>query len=62
MKYITIVLGFPCGSASKESTWNEEDLGSIPGMGWSPGDGKDYPLQHSDLENFMDYMGIVWAV
>ena len=46
---------FPCGSASKESTCNAEDLGSIPGLGRSPGEGKGYPLQYSSLENSMDY-------
>ena len=44
----------PCGSAGKESACNVEDLGSIPGSGRSPREGKDYPLQCSDLENFMD--------
>ena len=36
---------------SKESTCNAGDLGSIPGLGRSPGEGKGYPLQHSRLEN-----------
>ena len=36
--------GFPGGSAGKESTCNAEDLGSIPGLGRSPGEGKGYPL------------------
>ena len=31
-----------------------KDLGSIPGLGRSPGEGKDYPLQFSGLENSMD--------
>ena len=31
------------------------DLGSIPGLGRSPGEGKGYPLQYSGLENSMDY-------
>ena len=48
-------LGFPGGSAGKESTCNEGDLGSIPGLGRSPGEGKGYPLQYSDLKNSMDY-------
>ena len=48
------LLGFPCGSAGKESTYNEGDLGSIPGLGRSPGEGKGYPLQCSGLENSMD--------
>ena len=43
-------LGFPGGSASKESACNAGDLGSIPGLGRSPGEGKSYPLQYS-LEN-----------
>ena len=45
---------FPCGSASKESTCNAGDLGSIPGLGGSPGEGKSYPLQYFGLENSMD--------
>ena len=49
-----VFLGFPCGSAGKESTCNAGDLGSIPGLGRSPGEGKGYPLQHSGLENSMD--------
>ena len=48
-------MGFPCGSAGKESACNAEDLGSIPGLGRSPGDGKGQPLQYSGLENSMDY-------
>ena len=44
-------LGFPCGSVGKESTCNVGDLGSIPGLGRSPGEGKGYPLQYSGLEN-----------
>ena len=46
--------GFPCGSAGKESAHNVGDLGSIPGLGRSPGEGKGYPLQSSGLKNFMD--------
>ena len=46
--------GFPCGSAGKESACNAGDLGSIPWLGRSPGDGKGYPLQYSSLENSMD--------
>ena len=48
-----VYLGFPCGSAGKESTCNAGDLGSIPGLGRSPGEGKGYPLQYCGLENFM---------
>ena len=50
----SVFLGFPGGSAGKESAWNMGDLGSIPGLGGSPGKGKGYPLQHSGLENSMD--------
>ena len=46
--------GFPCDSAGKESTCNVGDLGSIPGLGRFPGEGKGYPLQYSGLENSMD--------
>ena len=46
--------GFPCGSAGKESSCNAGDLGSIPGLGRSPEEGKGYPLQYSCLENYMD--------
>ena len=46
--------GFSCGSAGKESACNAGDLGSIPGWGRSPGEGKGYPVQHSGLENPMD--------
>ena len=47
-------MGFPCGSAGKESTRNARDLGSIPGLGRFPGEGKGYPLQCSGMENSMD--------
>ena len=50
-KWILNLLG-PCGSTDKESTCNAGDLGSIPGLGRSPGEGKGYPLQYSGLENF----------
>ena len=43
-----------CESAGKESVCNTGDLGSIPGLGRSPGGGKGYPLQYSGLENSMD--------
>ena len=49
-----IDLGFPCGSAGKESACNVGDLGSNPGLGRSPGEGNGYPLQYSGLENSMD--------
>ena len=38
----------------KESACNVGDLGSIPGLGGSPGEGKGYPLQYSGLEKSMD--------
>ena len=44
----------PCGSAGKESACNAGDLGLIPGLGRSPGEGKGYLLQYSGLENSMD--------
>ena len=47
-------LGFPCGSASKESTCSAGDLGSILELGRLPEEGKGYPLQHSGLEKSMD--------
>ena len=46
-------LGFPCGSAGKESACNAGDPGSIAGLGRSPGEGIGYPLQYSGLENSM---------
>ena len=46
--------GFPCGSTGKESAYNVGDLGSVPGLGRSPGEGKGYALQYSGLENSMD--------
>ena len=47
-------LGFPGGLAGKESACNVGNLGSIPGLGRSPGEGNSYPLQYSGLENSMD--------
>ena len=46
--------GFPDSSVGKESACNAGDLGSILGLGRSPGEGKGYPLQYSGLENSMD--------
>ena len=51
-----VFLGFPGGSADKESACNAGDLGSVPGLERSPGEGKGYPLQYSGLENSMDYI------
>ena len=50
------ILGLPCGLAGKESPCNAEDLGLIPGLGRSPGEGKGYPLQYCGLENSMDWI------
>ena len=49
-------MGFPDSSVGKESTCNVGDLGSIPGLGRSPGEGNGYPLQYSGLESSMDYI------
>ena len=49
-----VFLGFPCGSAGKESASNVRDLSSIPGLGISPGEGNGYPLQCSGLEKSID--------
>ena len=49
-----VFLGFPCGSAGKESTCNARELGLIPGLGRSLGERNSYPLQYSGLENSMD--------
>ena len=46
--------GFPSGSDGKESACSAGDLGLIPGLGRSPGEGSDYPLQYSCLEDPMD--------
>ena len=57
-----IVYGYTChwassvASADKESSCSAGDLGSIPGLGRSPGEGKGYQLQYSGLENSMDYI------
>ena len=47
-------LGFPCGSAGEKSAFNAGDLGSFPGLGRSPGEGKGYSFQYFGLENSMD--------
>ena len=49
-------LGYPGGLDGKESTCNAEDLGLIPELGRSPGEGNGYPLQYSGLENYTDYI------
>ena len=52
--------GFPGGSDGKESACKAGDLGLVPVLGRSPGEGKGYPLQYSCLENSMD-KGAWWA-
>ena len=52
---LELFMGFPDGSAGKESTSNVGDLDSIPGLGRSPGEGKGYPLQYSGLDNSDSY-------
>ena len=56
LKYIFMDFkkGFPSSSDGKESACDMADLGSIPGFGRAPGEGKGYPLQYSGLENSMD--------
>ena len=51
------VNGLPCGSADKGSACNAGDLGSIPRLGRSPGEGKGYPLQDSGLEIWSQRVG-----
>ena len=49
-----MLVGFPCGSAGKESACSAGDLGLIPGFGRSPGEEKGYLLQYSGLKNSRD--------
>ena len=46
--------GFPCGLVGKESACSAGDLSLIPGLGRYPGEGNNYQLQYSGLENSMD--------
>ena len=55
-----VFLGFPGGLDDKESAGNAGDLGSTPGLGRFPGEGKGYPLRYSGLENPVD-RGAWWA-
>ena len=59
-RYLGRPLDFPGGSDGKASAYNTGDLGSIPGLGRSPGEGNGNPLQCSCLENPMDG-GAWWA-
>ena len=52
--------GFPCSSISKESACSAGDLGLIPGLGRSSGEGNCNPLQYPCLENLLD-RGAWWA-
>ena len=52
----------PGGSEVKASARNAGDLGSIPGLGRSPGEGNGNPLQYSCLENSMDRGATVHGV
>ena len=58
--FFIVQLSHPLGSLVaqliKESACNVGDLGLIPGLGRSPGEGKGYPLQYSGLESSMDYL------
>ena len=54
------VYGVYGGSVGKESACNAGDLGSIPGLGRSPGEGNGNPLHYSCLGNPMD-RGAWWA-
>ena len=47
-------IDFTGGSDDKKSACNAGDLGLIPELGRSPGEGNSYPLQYSGLENSMD--------
>ena len=59
-----VFLGFPCGLVGKESVYNAGDLGLIPGLGRSPGEGNSYQLRYFVLENSMDCIvhGVVVSV
>ena len=57
-----IVKGFPGAPDDKESVCNMGDLGSIPGLGRTPGEGNGYPLQYSCLENSIDRGYSPWGI
>ena len=54
-QHLLLLWGVPDGSAGKESACNAGDLGSIPGLGRTPGEGNGYPLQYSGMENSILY-------
>ena len=55
-----LTIGLPWCSDRKESACSAGDLGTIPGLGRSPGEGNGYPLQYSCQENSVD-RGAWWA-
>ena len=57
-----VFLGFPSGSAGKESGYNAGDLGSTPGLERSTGEENSYPLQYSGLENLPANTGDVGLI
>ena len=57
---VNALTGFPCSSVGKGSACSVGDLGSIPGLGRSPGEGNGNPFQYPGLENLMD-RGAWWA-
>ena len=59
--FFFIIMGFPGGLDSKESAFNVGDLGSIPGLRRSPGEGNGYAPQYSCLEDVMN-KGTWWAI
>ena len=59
---ILILMGFPGGSAGKESTSNAEDLGSIPGLERFPGGGHGNPLRYSCLGSPMGRGAWLWSI
>ena len=54
IRAVLIEHGFPGDSEGEESTYSGGDLGLIPGLGRSPGEGNGDPLQYSCLGNPMD--------
>ena len=60
MTYTHYYMGFPGGAEVEASACNMRELGSIPGLGRSPGEGNGNPVQYSCLENPMDG-GAWWA-
>ena len=60
MPSLILTLGLPGGSDGEASAYNAGDLGSVPGLGRSPGEGHDNPLQYSCLKNPRD-RGAWWA-